>query len=338
MNILAIETSCDETSVALVKDGRDVLSLEIASSVFAHAEIGGVVPEIAARDHVVKMIPVLQKTLDSAGILISDIDAIAVTNGPGLIGSLLSGVVTAQTLALVWRKPLIPVHHIAGHIYANWLDRKDEVNFPCVILTASGGHNEIVLMKGHGDFEIIGETLDDAAGEAFDKVARLLGLGYPGGPAISKAALKGNRDKYILPRPMINSDNLNFSFSGLKTAVSYLVKEIKGKRRGMTLDEVNDVAACFEKAVADVLVSKLMKAVKNYKVNEIHISGGVSANTYLRERLLAEVGGKKVVRIPEKMIYCTDNAAMIAAAAYYVPRNSGGDWRKVELDLNFDFK
>ena len=236
MKILGIETSCDETAVAVVEDGTRVLKNVIYSQIAVHAKTGGVVPEVAAREHILKMIPALREVdLDS-------IDAIAVTQRPGLISSLLTGTVTASTMALVLDKPLIPVNHIHGHIYSNWLGRDDAVLFPVVVLTVSGGHNELILMRGHGDFEVLGETLDDAAGEAFDKVARMLGLGYPGGPEISRVALEGDGAKYDLPRAWLKKESLDFSFSGLKTATSRL-----------PLEDTANVAASFQEATCDVL-------------------------------------------------------------------------------------
>jgi len=339
MLILAIESSCDETSASLVQNGNTVLSCEIASSVLAHASTKGIVPEVAARDHVVKMTPTLSHALEKSGVVVDDIDAIAVVNGPGLVGSLLSGVGCAQALAYAWQKPLIPVHHIIGHIYANWLERSDEeISLPALVLTASGGHNELVLLRAHGDFEMIGETLDDACGEAFDKVARILDLGFPGGPAISQAALSGARDAYPLPRPMQHSGDYNFSFSGLKTAVSRLVDQLHTEY-GNTLPShiISDVAASFETACIESLIHKLRLGAEEYGVREIHLSGGVSANSYLRDQAarVADESGL-VLRFPTKMLYCTDNASMIGAAAFYSPRNNSQDWRDTELDLNFD--
>jgi N6-L-threonylcarbamoyladenine synthase len=343
MLILAIESSCDETSASIVRDGKEVISLEIGSSVLEHGKTGGIVPEIAARDHVVKMKPVLENCINNAckklslsrDELISEIDAIAVTNGPGLVGSLLSGVVAAQTLAFAWKKPLIPVHHISGHIYANWIGRDDDVQFPCLILTVSGGHNELVLMKGHDDFKIIGETLDDAAGEAFDKVGKLLGLGFPGGPAISKAAKKGRRDAFDLPRPMKHSKDYDFSFSGLKTAVAVALSK---EEKPYTEDVINNMSASFEEAVCDSLISKLSKAVDNLEIKEVHLSGGVSANPRLREMLYSKMDSKGVsIKTPEEIVFCTDNAAMIATAAFYKGLEGAKDWKDVGINLSFDF-
>ncbi len=299
MKILGIETSCDETAVAVVEDGTKVLANIIYSQIDLHAQTGGVVPEVAAREHITKIIPAL------AEIDLDSIDAIAVTQTPGLVSSLLTGTVTASTLALVLDKPLIPVNHIEGHIYANVLEREaDSINFPIVVLTVSGGHNELVLMRDHGDFEVIGETLDDAAGEAFDKVARMLGLGYPGGPAISKSAENGDGAKYDLPRAWLEKGSFDFSFSGLKTAVSRL-----------PLEDKDNVAASFQEAVCDVLSEKLRRAAEKFGAKEVHLAGGVSANRRLREMVAQRVD--LPLKFPKKIEYCTDNAAMIAAAGYY---------------------
>ncbi len=298
MKILGIETSCDETAVAVVEDGTRVLKNVIYSQIAVHAKTGGVVPEVAAREHILKMIPALREVdLDS-------IDAIAVTQRPGLISSLLTGTVTASTMALVLDKPLIPVNHIHGHIYSNWLGRDDAVQFPVVVLTVSGGHNELILMRGHGDFEVLGETLDDAAGEAFDKVARMLGLGYPGGPEISRVALEGDGAKYDLPRAWLKKESLDFSFSGLKTATSRL-----------PLEDTANVAASFQEATCDVLSEKLRRAAERFGAKEVHLAGGVSANLKLREMVAERIS--LPVKWPEKIEYCTDNGAMIAAAGHF---------------------
>lgn len=318
MKILGIETSCDETAVAVVEDGSRVLQNIIYSQIDLHAETSGVVPEVAAREHILKIIPALEQ-LD-----LDDIDAIAVTQGPGLISSLLTGTVTASTLGLILKKPVIPVNHIHGHIYANWLER-DKIEFPVVILTVSGGHNELILMRGHSDFEVIGETLDDAAGEAFDKVARMLELGYPGGPAISQAAEDGDPTKYDLPRAWLDKDSFNFSFSGLKSAVLRLVQ-------AGDFDK-NDMAASFQEAVTDVLSKKLSMAAEKFDAKEVHLAGGVSANGRLRE-LAKERIGDRIFRFPEKIEYCTDNAAMIAAAGYFL-QEKDVEWKNVSAKANF---
>lgn len=323
MLILSIETSCDETSVAVVADGRIVLSNVIASQIDLHAKTGGVVPEVAAREHVLKMIPVLDEALIEAGKTFDDIDAIAVTQGPGLISSLIIGTETAQVLSFYLKKPLIPTNHIAGHLYSNWLGHEDEISFPVLVLTVSGGHNELVLMKDHYDFEVLGETRDDAAGEAFDKVARLLGLGYPGGPVISKYAENGDPGAFKFPRILLEKDSLDFSFSGLKTAVLNEIKNYaKEKNSGDAADFDEkfkaDIAASFQEAVNDTLTAKTLRALEKYpEVREVHLAGGVSANRALREKLTSGLPANIRFRHPLSMSYCTDNAAMIATAAYF---------------------
>ncbi len=313
--ILGIETSCDETAAAVVEDGVKVKSSVIASQIDLHAKTGGVVPEVAAREHVLKIVPVIDEALQQAGCGLADLDAIAVTQGPGLLSSLITGFTAARTLSQVLGIPLIPVNHVAGHIYSNWLDLPsiNEVQYPVMTLTVSGGHNELVLLKGHLDFELIGETLDDAAGEAFDKVARLLGLGYPGGPAISKKAVDGNCEAYAFPRAMLKSGDFNFSFSGLKTAVLQSLPE-------QLTDKVkSDIAASFEQCVAEILTTKLVRAAQKYNVREIHLAGGVSANRRLRkvvEEMIKQNQLEATLRYNGNLQYCTDNAAMMAGVGY----------------------
>ena len=331
MIILAIETSCDDTSVALVKDGNEVLS-SVVSSQLEHNKYGGVVPEIAAREHIKNIIPCLNLALEKSGLNITQIDAIATTVGPGLVGSLIVGVNTAGTLSLLHKKPLIGVHHTAGHIYANWLDREsiNQPEFPLVCLTVSGGHTNIIYMENHLDYHIAGETQDDAAGEAFDKVAKMLGLGYPGGPIISKYAKNGSPSAYYLPRtdltkaPSRNSEgflekpeeSLDFSYSGLKTAVLRTIKENSNKPLSQGI--ISDIAASFEDAATDILSRNLDRAIQKYQPKSILISGGVAANDVLREKVLSRVNtyAKAKLFIPNPK-YCTDNAAMIGAVAYY---------------------
>ncbi len=328
MLILGIETSCDETTAAIVEDGRVVKSNVISSQIDLHRKTGGVVPEVAAREHVMKMLPVIDEALSTADVSFDDVDAIAVTQRPGLIAALLVGTSTANTLALLGEKPLIPVNHIEGHIYSNWLER-DDVKFPAVVLTVSGGHNDLVLMKGHGEFEPIGATRDDAAGEAFDKVARLLGLPYPGGPEISQLAESGDPERYNLPRALLDG-SFDFSFSGLKSAVLRLVQqEGDGLQR-------EDLAASFQEAICDVLSAKLVRAAEKYDVREVHLAGGVSANQRLRkltaERLEAS-SSDAILRFPMEVPFCTDNAAMIAAAGYFMYQKNPSqytDLRNVE--------
>jgi len=339
MQILGIETSCDETAAAVVEDGTNVLSNVISSQIKIHQKTQGVVPEVAARQHILKIIPVIDKALKNAKTSLQKIDAIAVTQNPGLISSLLVGTNTASTLALLTKKPLIPIHHIEGHIYANFLDRVlKDIRFPILILTVSGGHNDLILMKNHNKFELLGETIDDAAGEAFDKVAKILGLPYPGGPEISKIALKGDPNKYDLPRPMLNSKNMDFSFSGLKTAVLYLTK----KQKKLTQKVKADIAASFQEAVCDVLTAKLLKASQKFNPKEIHLAGGVSANQRLREMVAEKISQlpdpRPILRHPNKMIYCTDNAAMVAGAAYFKYQQSPSkfkQWKNVIANCDY---
>lgn len=342
MIILGIETSCDETSVAVVKNGREILSNIIASQIELHRKTGGVVPEVAAREHVVKIVPTLDEALKKAKIPLGAIDAIAVTAGPGLLSSLLIGVNAAMTLALFLKKPLIPVNHIEGHIYANFLGAQTRPQFPAAVLTVSGGHNELLLWKNHGSYKFLGATLDDAAGEAFDKVARLLGLSYPGGPSIQKAAAKGNPNRYPLPRAWLPESPWDFSFSGLKTAVLYLVKN-----RRLTPKFVADVAASFQEAVCEVLAIKLIRAAKKFRIREIHLAGGVSANQRLRElaeRLIAKNwpdDGAPLLRFCRDLTLCTDNAAMIAAAGFYKYKKNPArykKWKPIIADPNLEIK
>ncbi|MBT5016974.1 tRNA (adenosine(37)-N6)-threonylcarbamoyltransferase complex transferase subunit TsaD [Candidatus Peregrinibacteria bacterium] len=331
MLILGIETSCDETAAAVVENGQIVRSNIIASQIDLHRKTGGVVPEVAAREHVPQILPVIDEALTEAGVTINEIDGIAVTQRPGLISSLLVGTSTANTLALIGKKPLIPINHIEGHIYANWLDLEDEIKFPMMVLTVSGGHNELVLIKNHGDLQILGSTRDDAAGEAFDKVARLLGLPYPGGPEISRLAEDGDKERYELPRAMIR-DGYDFSFSGLKSATFRLIQE-----EGEQLNHA-DLAASFQEAVCDVLSAKLLRAAEEFSAQEIHLAGGVSANKRLRElthkRLMAS-GLNIGFRYPQKSVYCTDNAAMIAGAGYFEYQKkpeSFATWQNIEAE------
>ena len=366
MNILAIETSCDETACAIVRDGREVLANVIASQADIHAETGGVVPEVAAREHILKILPVIEEAFEKAGKKFTweDVDAIAVTKGPGLISSLIIGTETASVISYLKDKPLIPVHHVMGHIYANFLSSASEVSikstnlqtdpqFPLIVLTVSGGHNDIVLMKDHGDLTILGETRDDAAGEAFDKVSRVLGLGYPGGPKIAKAAEGGNAEAFKLPRSFLESGSLDFSFSGLKTAVITKVKEyLREQGVDISVGNVqelanklpqkfkNDLAASFQEAVVDVLSEKLLQALITYRedgidIKELHLAGGVSANLRLRETVIHKlqklgnsIGGPVKFRYPTNISYCTDNAAMIGSAAYYLYKANPKSFKK----------
>ena len=307
--ILAIETSCDETSMAIIKNGSECIHLTVLSQMDVHADYGGVVPEIASRMHTENITMVLEETLKKANMSMEQIDAIAVTYAPGLLGSLLVGVEFAKVLSLVYSKPLIAVNHIAGHIYANNLEGKME--FPLLALVVSGGHTDLILMTDDYKFERIGGTLDDAVGECYDKVARVLGMKYPGGPNIDKAALEGE-NTYNLPIPM-NDDSLNMSFSGLKSSIINLVHN--EKQRGNEI-RVNDLARSFQETAVMELVRKSEIAINKYNIKNMIIAGGVSANRYLREKI-KELADKYDVKLSIPSIkYCTDNAAMIGAAAY----------------------
>ncbi len=306
--ILALETSCDETAASVVMGGNDVLSSIVSSQIEIHARFGGVVPEVASRAHMEALIPVMQSAITEAGVLPSRIDAVAATAGPGLIGALLVGVSAAKSLALVWDKPFIGVNHLEAHLYAGLLD-DPTLEFPLVVLLVSGGHTMIIEMRGHGDYTVLGRTIDDAAGEAYDKVARYLDLGYPGGPVIERIASQGNAEAIDFPRAM-EHDGLNVSFSGLKTSVINYVKK--------NPDVANvDVAASFQAAVVDVLCTKTIRAAQQIGAKGIVLGGGVSANSLLRAQMSergAAAGFK--VALPSRAM-CTDNAAMIAAAAWH---------------------
>lgn len=350
MGILGIETSCDETAAAVVKDGTKILSNVIASSVELHQKTGGIIPEVAAREQLKCIIPVIEEALAQVSnksklyairsTLYANIDVIAVTVGPGLIGSLLVGVETAKTLAYAWKKPIVPINHLQAHLYANWLtpeNKQQRTNnkvpgFPAIGLVVSGGHTDLVLMRDHGKIKWLGGTRDDAAGECFDKTARVLGLSYPGGPEIAKLAEKGlpagkagNPQAYDLPRPMIRQENLDFSFSGLKTAVINL------KRKQKRINKAN-LAAGIQQAIIDVLVEKTIRAAKKHKVKSVLLAGGVAANKQLREQMTAEIQklkSKISLFIPPPKL-CTDNATYIASCAYFnfkpIP------WQKIEVN------
>lgn len=333
MKILGIETSCDETAAAIVENGKKILGSVVASSAGMHAKTGGVIPEEAARQQVVSILPVIEETFKETGLNEKDIDLVAVTVGPGLIGSLLVGIETARTLSLLWKKPIIPVNHLVAHIYANWLG-VSKPKFPALALVVSGGHTDLVLMKGHGNLEWIGGTRDDAAGEAFDKCARLLGLPYPGGPSISSEASKfqprsglfiKNGNLKMFPRPMLTDKGFDWSFSGLKTAVLRAVEKQK------SLD-VPRLSAEVQEAIVDVLVEKTLLAVKKFKPRSLLLAGGVAANTRLREKFAEEIEKRKLnidFLVPPPGL-CTDNAAYIASCAYFI--NSPGESQ--ELDAN----
>lgn len=326
MKILGIETSCDETAAAVVENGRQILSNIVASQADIHAATGGVVPEVAARSHIEQMLPVVELALTEAKTSWNEIDGIAVTSGPGLLGSLLIGTLTAKTLAELKSKPLYAINHVEAHAYANWLLDK-EPEFPVVALIVSGGHTQLVLFRDHHNYELLGETQDDAAGEAFDKVAKMLGLGYPGGPAIAKAALEGNETAYKLPETRLSTSTLDFSYSGLKTAVLRLAQQEAGLdftapssslADKLSIKQKKDIAASFQKAAVDNLVGQTLKAFENYSPKTVIIAGGVAANQKLRE-VLAEKLPIPINYAP--MNLCTDNAAMIAALGYYYARD-----------------
>jgi N6-L-threonylcarbamoyladenine synthase len=322
MKILGIESSCDETAASVVEDGATVLSNKIASQIEIHARYGGVVPEVASRQHTLAVIPIIEQAMTEARVKWEDLDAIAVTHGPGLAGSLLVGVNTAKGIALARKLPLIGVNHLEGHIYANWLTGAT-ISFPVLCLIVSGGHSDLVLMKGHGDYVLLGRTRDDAAGEAFDKVARVLGLGYPGGPVIEKAAQKGS-PVMKLPHAWLEGTN-DFSFSGIKTAILRMAEGGKiemDENRKNGLPSKFDAAASFQKAVAEVLVTKTINLAREQKVNQILLAGGVAANKYLRQNL---VDNSPIPVLIPPMILCTDNAAMIAACGYYRFRSGKRD-------------
>jgi len=346
MVILGIETSCDETAIALL-DISDIEQVSVRANVVSsqialHSPYGGVVPALAAREHVKNIGHVLQTALNEAGVsdFKKEIDLIAVTRGPGLGPALMVGVSFAKALAWKHDKPLIGTDHMRGHIYSNWLSPDFKPAFPILNLVVSGGHTELVLMRDYETFELIGETMDDAVGEAFDKVARLLDLGYPGGPAISKLAPQGDAARFPLPRPMVHSKDFNFSYSGLKTAVLYLIRDLKEK--GIAIDEQTkkDIAASFQTAAMDVLVQKTIRAAREHGAKMILLSGGVSANAHLRAALRAAAERESLAYGQPPMTYTTDNAAMIAMAGYAAHQygNAPTDWETVDMDPNLGFE
>lgn len=333
MLILGIETSCDETAAAVVRDGREILSNVVVSQIDIFAEYGGVIPEVAARSHLEAMMPVVNKALSDAKCTWDDIDAIAVTHAPGLLGSLLIGTLTARTLAILHHKPLYATHHLKSHVYANWLSNETTPEFPLLALVVSGGHTQILYMKAHNQFEIIGTTHDDAVGECFDKVAKILGLPYPGGPSIAKAAENGDKSKYRFPHPKV--DRLDFSFSGLKTAVLRTVQKELGLpishpshdlKNHLSEQQVADFAASFQKTAVDILVEKLQMALNEHPdVQSVVVAGGVSANKALREAL-------PEAYFPEPK-FSGDNGAMVAAAAYYEIQSGVGPTDPYKLNI-----
>ncbi len=313
--VLGIETSCDETAAALVLGGHDVVSSVVSSQIEIHADFGGVVPEIASRAHLEALNPVIARAIVEAGVEPTRIDAVACTHGPGLIGALLVGVSAAKSIALAWDLPYVGVNHMEAHLYSAFLE-DPTLEFPLLVVLVSGGHTLLVEMRGHGDYRIVGQTIDDAAGEAFDKVARYLGLGYPGGPAIDKAALTGDPTAIRFPRALSDPDNFDFSFSGLKTAVVNYVRKHPDAATA-------DIAASFQAAVVDVLVTKARAAARRVGATGIVLGGGVAANSLLREELLGACAADGIRGFLPSRAMCTDNAAMIAAAGWHRLRSDG---------------
>ena len=339
MKILGIESSCDETAAAIVEDGAKILSNVVVSQIDIHAEYGGVIPEIAARSHIEAINPVLHKAFADANLTIDDIDAIAVTHTPGLVGSLLAGTLAARTLAVLHNKPFYPTHHLKSHIYANWLSGY-QPEFPLLAAVISGGHTQIIYMERHDHFEIIGTTRDDAIGECFDKVAKILGLPYPGGPAIANAAKNGNPTKYHLPIPKV--DGLDFSFSGIKTAVLRAVqKELNlpittpsyELQKHLSEQQIADFAASFQATAVDILIKKLKKAAETHPAKSVLLAGGVSANQLLREELKKHFEKTHKVYFPEPK-FSTDNGAMVASAAYFSIQSGEQASDPYQLDIS----
>ncbi|RJR31211.1 tRNA (adenosine(37)-N6)-threonylcarbamoyltransferase complex transferase subunit TsaD [Candidatus Parcubacteria bacterium] len=340
MNILAIETSCDETSVAVVNaiNGKfTILSNIVSSQIKIHRKYGGIVPEVAARNHAKNIIPVFEKAIKKAQAGKTKIDYIAVANKPGLITSLLVGVETAKAVSYVWQKPLLAVDHVKAHLYANWFSSAADyqmsvVRFPSLGLIVSGGHTQLIYMKDAFSFKIVGETLDDAAGEAFDKVAKILGLGYPGGPVISRMADFGDENKFQFPLGLLHSGDFNFSFSGIKTSVLYLTKRLDKR---IIERQRADICAGFQKAVVDVLVKKTYAASKKFKTETILLGGGVTANRKLREEMQKKSLAENIKVLIPPVGLCTDNAAIIAAAAYFkVRKKQFSHWSKIKVESN----
>ncbi|MBI4599475.1 tRNA (adenosine(37)-N6)-threonylcarbamoyltransferase complex transferase subunit TsaD [Candidatus Uhrbacteria bacterium] len=343
MTILGIESSCDETAASLLEIRKGTITIRSnndASQATIHARYGGVVPEVAARNHLLSILPVAQKALGT-----SRPDVIAVTAGPGLVTSLGVGVQTARTLSFLWDIPLVAVNHLEGHLYSNWLPpvggisnfkfQISNIEFPALVLIVSGGHTELILMRDHGSYKKIGQTLDDAAGEAFDKVAKMLGLGYPGGPAISRLAENGDPKRFAVPRALINDRKrqYDFSFSGVKTSVFYCVRDLKAAKK-YTKRLLPDLCASFQQAVVDVLVWKTAAAAKEYKVKSVMLGGGVAANSLLRSQMIAVLTRdvpRAAVHIPQ-LKFCTDNAAMIAMAGYFhVKKSEYTPWHALDV-------
>jgi len=311
--IMGIETSCDETAAAIVEDGKKILSNIVASQISIHQKYGGVVPEIASRKHMEDIIPVIDKALDESGKKITDLSAIAVTYGPGLIGSLLVGLSVAKAMAYAKNIPLIGVNHLEAHIYANFLEHND-IKPPFICLIVSGGHTSLVYIRHFGEYELLGQTKDDAAGEVFDKIAKFLNLDYPGGPIIEKLAKEGDPSSIQFPRPILNDKSYDFSFSGLKTAVIYHIKKLEKGNKNIP---VSDILASFQQAVTDVLVGKTIKAALKFKTKQIILAGGVAANSSLRREIKEKADLLNIKVFYPSISLCTDNAAMVASAGYY---------------------
>jgi len=338
MIILGLETSCDETAAAVVENGEKILSSVVASSIELHQKTGGIIPEVAAREQSRLIIPVIKETMNKVGLKPKNLDALAVTSGPGLIGSLLVGVETAKTLAYTWQKPIIPINHLQAHLYANWLGENPiKPQFPALGLVVSGGHTDLILMTNHGQIKWLGGTRDDAAGECFDKCARLLELGYPGGPAISQAAQNFNPEektlKMKLPRPMIKDDNFDFSFSGLKTAVLSKVKNLKENNQFIK-EALNQLAFEIQEAIVEVLVAKTRKAAQKYQPKSILLAGGVTANPRLRKEMLIRL--KEFPVLIPSLALCTDNATFVAACANF--NFSPVAWLKIQADSSLEIE
>lgn len=324
--ILGIETSCDETAAAIVEDGKNIISNIVASQITFHQKYGGVVPEIASRKHIEYIIPVIDKALSTPGKKLDDLSGIAVTYGPGLVGSLLVGLSVAKAIAYTQNIPLIGVNHLEAHIYANFLERK-EIEPPFICLIVSGGHTSLVYIKDFREYKFLGQTKDDAAGEAFDKIAKILSLGYPGGPIIEKLAKKGNPLAIKFPRPLLNNKSYDFSFSGLKTAVIYYIKKTKEENK---IVQVKDILASFQQAVIDVLVEKTIRAALEFDTKKIILAGGVAANDLLRRSIKKRANSLKFKVFYPSFSLCTDNAAMVASVGYYKLREN----KKSSLNLD----